>query len=194
MSVKIRRRSAAVSLSAVVLTGGLMACEPKPAEQPMKVFASASDCATAGQDWNTCNTQSAAAQAEHEKTAPRFANREDCIAQTGGECQENQRLGTGGHSVFLPIMAGFMMGQMMNRGFVGHPVYNGRDGLYSGNTRVYQPDQRNGGGGSGGASNARSLPKQISAPVDSRGEISRSGSARRGGFGRASGFRGGAGE
>jgi len=203
MSARIRRRSAAVSLSAVMLGGSLAACEPKPvdppaSEQTMKVYASADECASSGGDWNTCNSSAAAAAAEHVRTAPQFASQADCNRETGGECA--QHVTSGGSHIFLPLMAGFMMGQMMNRGYVAHPIYGGRDGgYYSGQTRVAdgpdfrRPDQDRSGGGSGGGgggANARSLPREVAAPVDSRGEIARSGSTKRGGFGRTSSYRG----
>ncbi|RZJ86731.1 MAG: DUF1190 domain-containing protein [Brevundimonas sp.] len=195
MSAKIRRRSAAISLSAVVLSGGVAACQPQAVEQKMKVYASADECASSGENWNTCNTTAKAAEAEHLRTAPQFASQDDCIRETGEACREHAT-GTGGH-IFLPLMAGFMMGQMMNRGYVGHPLYHGRDGgFYSGNTRVWDPpprqDDRQGGGGGGGAGGAyaRQTPREISAPLDAKGEVARPGAARRGGFGRTSGFRG----
>ena len=39
MSIRIRRRSAAIGLTALSLTGGLAACGEKAVDTPMKVYA-----------------------------------------------------------------------------------------------------------------------------------------------------------
>ena len=192
MTNRIRRRSAAIGLTALSLTGGLVACGEPATDTPMKVYATADACQQSGQDWNTCNTSLQQAQAEHLRTAPQFASREDCRRQTGEDCDEHA-MSDGSHSVFLPLMAGFMLGQMMGgRGFVSHPVYYGQGGgLYSGQTPVSpRDDRRQASGGAGGAT-GRALPSEVRAPLNAKGSVS---SVTRGGFGRTSSAHGGAGE
>src|SRR4051812_4095340 len=108
MTIRIRRRSAAIGLSALTLSGGLAACGDGAKDTPMKVYASAEACQQSGQDWNTCNTSYQQAQAEQLKTAPRYKTREECLRETDGDCAETP--GSGGGSMFMPLMTGFMLG------------------------------------------------------------------------------------
>jgi uncharacterized protein YgiB involved in biofilm formation len=196
MSIRIRRRSAVIGLSALTLTGGLAACGEQAKDTPMKVYASAQDCQTTGTDWNTCNTAYQQASAEHLKSAPRYKTRQECLAETNGDCTELSD--HGGTPVFLPLMAGFMLGQMIGGPrYVSHPIYGGRDGgFYSNGVRVdpRQDDRRSSGGGGSGAAGAfggRSLPREVNAPMTSEGRMSSSRGVMRGGFGRAFGAHGG---
>jgi uncharacterized protein YgiB involved in biofilm formation len=200
MTIRTRRRSAAIGLSALTLTGGLVACD-QAKDTPMKVYASAQDCQTAGTEWNTCNTAYQQASAEHLKSAPRYQTREECLKQTDGDCSEISDRGS--TPMFMPLMAGFMMGQMLSGPrYVSHPIYGGRDGgFYSGGVRVdpRQDNQRQGGGSggsgaAGGLFSRRALPSEVSAPMTSEGRMSSSRGVMRGGFGRAFGGHGGGGE
>ena len=194
MSNPVRRRSAAIGLSALTLTGGLAACGDKASDTPMKVYASPSACQASGTDWNTCNTSYQQAAAEHLKSAPRYKTRQECLAETGSDCTEVSDNGSA--PVFLPLMTGFMLGQMLSGPrYVSHPIYAGRDGFYSGTARVdpcrYNPRAPgcgaggSWGGGSGGSGWFRSggLPSEVSAPLNSSGAVSASRGIMRGGFG-----------
>jgi uncharacterized protein YgiB involved in biofilm formation len=206
MSIPIRRRSVAIGLSALTLTGGLAACGDKAADTPMKVYASPTACQASGTDWNTCNTSYQQAAAEHLRTAPQFKTKAECEQQTGGDCDQHA-MSDGSPPVFLPLMAGFMLGQMLSGPrFVSHPLYAGRDGFYSGSARV-DPCRYNSrapgcgaggswGGGSGGAGwfRSSSLPSEVSAPLNSAGGVGASRGIMRGGFGGGEGGHGGGGE
>jgi uncharacterized protein YgiB involved in biofilm formation len=156
-----RRRSVYVGFSVLSLSAALAGCD-RP-EQP-KVYSSVTDC-RAEHPGQACDDAWKASVGEHDSTAPRFTQKEQCEAQYGvGHCESRQ----GG--VFMPLMAGFVLGQMMNRnqygygggGYIGHPV-------------MFAP-----GGG-------------YRAPAFREGEsfFTRSGGVSRGGFGSTAAFRGG---
>ncbi len=180
-----RRRRSVLLLSALTVSAGVAACEQQQAvqEQPMKVYASASECA-AEQDWGVCETGFAKAKAEHDATAPKFATRAECEAALGPEACEERRTSTG--SVFMPLMMGMMMGRMMS-GSAAYPIYNDRNGAaYSGGTRVAGADPRY-------ANGARAAgPRTVSAPVTAGGALAPA-STTRGGFGQTTSYRGSAG-
>lgn len=157
-----RRRSVYVGFSALSLSAALAGCD-RP-EQP-KVYGSVADC-RAEHPGQACDDAWQASVGEHDQTAPRFTQKEQCEAQYGvGHCESRE----GG--IFMPLMAGFVLGQMMHNnnqygygggGYVGHPVFFSRGGGYS-------------------------------APAFREGEsfFTRSGGISRGGFGSTAGFRGG---
>lgn len=128
---------------------------------------------------------------EHRRTAPRYDAIAVCEEQHGeGNCQA---AGGGGGSVFLPLFAGYMIGNMLNNGNRGayraRPLVSGKSGGYlttDGRTRV------NGLGGMTRLS-SRSLtttpPTTFNKPPMTRAAVS-----ARGGFGSArtgGSFRGG---
>lgn len=98
-----------------------------------------------------CRQALADARQEHLKTAPAFANREECEAQFGADnCApkseiavpnasgtpnlsapqgsgETQQQASSGGSWFMPIMMGYMMGRMMGGGMGAQAVYRDTD-------------------------------------------------------------------
>ena len=88
---------------------------------------------------NLCETTFAQAQQEAIETAPRFATREDCVAEFGESgcqiapvTQENATAQSSG-SMWMPLMAGFLFGRMMS-GFNAHkPLYSPQSGPGKGN-------------------------------------------------------------
>lgn len=154
------KRSASLRL---VLMGGaalsLSACGEEPVE--VGVFETVEQCTVMGYGQSACETAIAAAMREHVQSAPRYATKADCEAefgrcesgpvasagntpptQTPGPDQMAQS-GGGFGSFFMPMMAGYMMGQMMGgRGATAQPLYRpmgetarqaGGTGLYAGN-------------------------------------------------------------
>ena len=155
-----RRRSAYVGFSILTLSAaGLAGCE-RHEEQP-KVYSSVAEC-KAEHPGQACDAAWQASVGEHDQTAPRYTQKQECEQQYGvGHCETHQ----GGF--FMPMMAGFMIGQMMNGGgygnrYVGHPVFFAPGGGYR-------------------------------TPAFSAGEsmFTRSGMTTRGGFGQTAGMRGG---
>lgn len=157
-----RRRSAYVSFSALTLSATALAgCEQRP--DPPKVYSSVAECQSE-HPGQACNDAWQASVGEHDSTAPHYTRKEECEAQYGyGHCEDR-----GGF--FMPLMAGFILGQMMNHnngygyggGYVGHPVFFSPGGGYR-------------------------------APIVPAGEsvFTRSGGVSRGGFGQTAALRGG---
>lgn len=100
---------------------------PQPGEE--RLYPNAQACIASG-DFSTadCNAAFAAALEEHQKSAPSFASREECAQQYGdGSCTEVTSSSTdsqtqGGHSSFMPFMAGMLMGRAFNNGYA-RPAY-----------------------------------------------------------------------
>jgi uncharacterized protein YgiB involved in biofilm formation len=164
-----RRRSLYVGLSAITLSATLAGCGR---DDPPKVYASVQDC-KAEHPAQACQDAWQASVGEQQSTAPQYSQKAQCEAQYGvGHCETR----TGEHgSFFMPMMAGFMIGQMMNQrrdngyyggGYIGHPV-------------AYAP-----GGG------YRAPPPREGESFYGRG----GGFTSRGGFGETAGSRGGFGE
>ena len=76
------------------------------------------------------------AREDHARTAPRFSSAEDCRAATGADCMALDASGTSrtpdtpwastAASVFIPVMAGVMIGRALSDGTRGAlPVYAG---------------------------------------------------------------------
>lgn len=135
------KRSRSLQVTSLMATVGfsLSACgspqsapapAPEPAE-PALAYTSIDDCKTADVVPDAeCETAYAAAQAEAERTAPRYASRAECEGQWGPE--QCRPLNTGGGSFFGPLATGFIIGQMMNGGYRGGgPLYRDREGEYS---------------------------------------------------------------
>ncbi|PLV60804.1 DUF1190 family protein [Erwinia sp. E602] len=113
----------ALAVTAVIMLAG---CEQ--ADETVSMYQNADDCSKANPGQGAqCTTAFNQAKVEAEKTAPKYASREDCVAEFGeGQCQqtapaqagvgttnaENQSSG----SFWMPLMAGYMMGRMMSGG------------------------------------------------------------------------------
>lgn len=95
-----------------------------------------------------CETTFAQAQQEAIETAPRFATREDCVAEFGESgCQvapvdpNNAQAQQSSGSFWMPLMAGFLFGKMMS-GFNAHkPLYSPQNGPNQG--KFYGADGKN---------------------------------------------------
>ena len=158
-----RRRSAYVGFSILTLSAAALAGCERHDDQP-KVYSSVADC-RAEHPGQACDTAWQASVGEHDQTAPHYTRKEECEAQYGvGHCESRE-----GGGFFMPMMAGFVLGQMMHGGgygygggYVGHPVFFSAGGGYR-------------------------------APVFGAGEsmFTRGGGVTRGGFGATAGFRGG---
>lgn len=127
-----------------------------------------------------CEAGHAAALATHAEAAPRYESAALCEEEHGEPCQEEVR--PGGTPVFLPLMAGYMLGRM---------------GSGAGATAVSQPVYRTATGGAatlGGtalaSADARTTvrPDAFRAPAATVGQppLTRATVAARGGFGAVS--------
>lgn len=186
-----RSRSVRLALLGTVGLVGLAGCDDSPVASEGQFFRDASECRKV-LDAATCESQFAAAKEQHVKSAPRFATKQQCEAQFGAEnCtdaatyetaqapagqapagqtpagQGQQTAQSGSGSFFMPLMLGYLGGQMMSRmGQSAQPVY--RDA----SNRAYTA------GGAAGAT-----PRSIGSWNPSSRSVAGVSSSQRGGFG-----------
>ena len=124
--------SASISLTACGAPPGVQQSEARPT--PALAYTSLSECKAADDISDAdCDANYQQAQAAAEKTSPRYATREQCEGEWGpSQCQTTQR---DGGSFFTPLLAGFVIGQVLGggggRAFGGGPLYRDRDNRYS---------------------------------------------------------------
>lgn len=109
-----RSKKAALVLTVPVATLLIAGCEK---EVQGMVYSSPEECGAGG--WNTeqCEAEYAKAKALHPQVAPKYVNKEECEADFGdGKCETAPQQTASGHSFFMPMMMGYLAGQMMNRG------------------------------------------------------------------------------
>lgn len=125
----------ALAVTAVFMLAG---CEQS--DESVSLYQNAGDCSSANPGKSEqCTTAFNNAKKEAEKTAPKYATREDCVAEFGeGQCQQTPAqagVGTTNNaesqqsgSFWMPLMAGYMMGRMMGGGFGGQqqPLFTSR--------------------------------------------------------------------
>jgi uncharacterized protein YgiB involved in biofilm formation len=146
-SPRRRSRLALGGIAAAGLGFGLSGCEDVPAE-PMR-FSSVEQCVSAGLEQPFCESTYSAALAQHRSTAPQYSGRDECEDEWGEYGCESAPVASGGQSVFTPLLAGFLVGQALNRrdavyygggGYYGSPIYRNRGGqavtLAPGNTNA----------------------------------------------------------
>lgn len=111
-----RSKKAALVLMVPVATLLLAGCGEER-EQAM-VFTDPSECSAAALNSAAqCEADYVAAQTLHPQVAPKYLNKEECEVDFGaGNCETAPQQTTSGGSVFMPMMMGYMMGQMFNRG------------------------------------------------------------------------------
>lgn len=126
----------AFAVTAVFMLAG---CEQS--DETVTLYQNADDCSAANPGKGAeCTTAFNNAQKEAERTAPKYATREDCVAEFGeGQCQqtpaqagvapENQAQTQSSGSFWMPLMAGYMMGRMMSggAGFQQQPVFTSKN-------------------------------------------------------------------
>jgi uncharacterized protein YgiB involved in biofilm formation len=112
----------ALAITAVFMLAG---CEKT--DETVSLYQNADDCSAATGKAAECTTAYNNALKEAERTAPKYASREDCVAEFGeGQCQqapaqagtapENQAQAQSSGSFWMPLMAGYMMGRLMGGG------------------------------------------------------------------------------
>jgi len=129
----------ALAVTAVFMLAG---CEQN--DETVSMYQNADDCSSANPGKSAeCTTTYNNALKEAERTAPKYASREDCVAEFGeGQCQptpaapaqagvatENQAQSQSSGSFWMPLMAGYMMGRMMGggAGFAQQPLFSSRN-------------------------------------------------------------------
>ncbi len=111
----------ALAASAIFALSG---CEQS--DQTVSMYQNADDCSRANPGQHgQCTTAYNNALKEAEKTAPKYATREDCVAEFGeNRCQQSSSASAGGGSVWMPLMAGYMMGRLLSGGFSQQPLFS----------------------------------------------------------------------
>ena len=173
MKASAPRRIALLGAASVMALAG---CQEERAE--VVVFDDPASCAASGVEAQVCAEQYAAAAAEHAETAPRYDALDVCEAEHGaGACIQDEQRG----SIFMPLMAGFLMGQMLSgRGFASRAMVPAAGAGYAttdGGTRAGSLSGR-------GTVGASALTTQATSTRNAA-PLTRSTVARSGGFGAA---------
>ncbi|EMH4163917.1 DUF1190 family protein [Pluralibacter gergoviae] len=122
----------ALAITAVFMLAG---CEKS--DETVSLYQNADDCSAANPGKSAeCTASYNNALKEAEKTAPKYASREDCIAEFGeGQCQQAPAQAGmsaenhSGGSFWMPLMAGYMMGRLMGggAGFQQQPLFSSKN-------------------------------------------------------------------
>lgn len=119
------------SIQLVAMGAGLMlvaGCEE--AKVDTAIFEDAQQCEANGISAEACQADLDRARAAHVQVAPKYTSQADCETDFGAaQCEVAPQKTTAGGSVFMPLMAGYMMGSMLNGNRVGaaQPLYRSRD-------------------------------------------------------------------
>lgn len=192
------KRSATIRLTLMSAAAAttLVGCgETPPATPP--AFSTVQDCVIGGFPESECRSAYEEAFRSHLERAPRFASRQECEAKVDVDsCVEAPVRAADGSTtnVFVPLMAGYLLGRMMNPpqqpqqggssggyysgGSRGTPIYRSRD--YPGSYRDGGNMQTSRSGG-GAVSTAPSRPANVNTTTVSRSGFGSSGSSFGGG-------------
>ena len=148
----------ALAVTAVFMLAG---CEKS--DETVSLYLNADDCSAATGNAAECKTAYTNALKEAERTAPKYASREDCVAEFGeGQCQQTPAQSSG--SFWMPLMAGYMMGRLMSggAGYQQQPLFSSKNPA----SPAYGQYTDASGKGYGAATPGRSVtvPKTAMAP------------------------------
>lgn len=102
----------------------LAACGEDGPPQDAKFFSNVQECSSVYSD-ASCREAEAQAQQALLQEAPRFSRKEECEAEFGvGNC-ETKESASGGGSFFMPLLMGYMMGNMLGGNRFSQPVFRG---------------------------------------------------------------------
>lgn len=161
-------------------------------------YESVDQCVASGKySRQACEQAITDARKEHQRLAPRFANRGDCEAEFGANACSAQpaESGSATASVFVPAMAGFLLANALGSGFRSQPLYRpcADEGNISNDPRCRRPGSAFSGGGAGsggrwlytaGSDRVASAPGEVSVWRGAFSGGSRgAGTLSRGGFG-----------
>ena len=147
-----RSRKAALIFMVPAATLVLQGCGAEKAVEA-QVFNTPDECAAFYNPPAQCQAAFAEAQALHPQVAPKYANKQECEADFGpGQCETAPQQHAQG-SFFMPMMMGFLAGQMLNRGGQAapqksvptQPLYKSRDDQSTYRTAGNQPVARQSG-------------------------------------------------
>ncbi len=160
----------ALAVSAVFM---LSACEQN--DETVSLYTNADECSKANPSQSEqCTIAYNNALKEAEKTAPKYATREDCVAEFGEQqcTQAPAQAGVGsqaeaqssGGSFWMPLMAGYMMGQLMgNRSAPSQPLFSSKSASSPANGKFVDATGKSYGPATAGG-RSMSVPKTAMAP------------------------------
>ncbi|ADU70679.1 DUF1190 family protein [Pantoea sp. At-9b] len=157
----------ALAVTAVFMLAG---CEQS--DETVSLYQNADDCSKANPSQSAqCTTAYNNALKEAERTAPKYATREDCVAEFGeNQCQQAPaQAGTNAEaqqsgSFWMPLMAGYMMGRMMGggAGFAQQPLFSPKTPNSPANGQFVDASGKNYGSATSGRT--MTVPKTAMAP------------------------------
>ena len=111
------KRSKKAALILMVPTATLLFTSCAQQSEPALVFNNQTECAASNLSTaEQCNAEFAAASALHSEVAPKYANLAECEADFGaGKCEGGRAENASSGGFFMPLMMGYMMGNMLNR-------------------------------------------------------------------------------
>ncbi|WP_159565732.1 DUF1190 family protein [Budvicia diplopodorum] len=172
-----RMAPVAIAVSAVFMLSG---CEQ--ADETVSLFQNADECKQSNPSMGEqCAIAYNKAQEEAVKTAPKYATQEECAAEFGesqctpvtpdqaGMSAQPQQSG----SMWMPLMAGYMMGRMMSGGYGQSPLFTSKAAGSPANGRFVDATGRNYGASTTGRSikvdKAALAPKPATTTTVTRG-------------------------
>jgi uncharacterized protein YgiB involved in biofilm formation len=162
-----RMAPVALAIGAVLMLSG---CEKT--DETVSLYQNADDCSRSNPSMSDqCTTAYHNALKEAEKTAPKYATREDCVAEFGeaqctqapaqaGMAAEPQSSG----SFWMPLMAGYMMGRIMGgSGYAQQPLFTSQNAASPANGKFVDATGKSYGPAAAGG-RTMTVPKTALAP------------------------------
>lgn len=120
---------------AFAVTAAFMLAGCEKSDETVQLYQNADDCSAANPGKSAeCTTAYNNALKEAERTAPKYATREDCVAEFGeDQCKQVNNTNTSQAtqqtgSMWMPLMAGYMMGRMMGGGMgAQQPLFSSKN-------------------------------------------------------------------
>lgn len=158
---------------ALAITTVFMLAGCEQADETVSMYQNSDDCSQANPGKSEhCTTAYHHAQQEAAKTAPKFASREDCVAEFGeNQCQQTPAQANvaaspsqSSTSFWMPMMAGYMMGRMMGGGssFISQPLFTSNNPASPANGKYVDASGRSYGTATPGR--RMSVPQKALAP------------------------------
>lgn len=119
------KRSSSIALIMISTSAlALSACDEPQVDA--EIYTSLGECARESQMSDAdCREGYLQARRQHGEVAPKYASREECVADFGeNNCETSSYRTEQGGSVFMPLMMGYMMGRVLSGGSVApQPLY-----------------------------------------------------------------------
>ncbi|EOC6624399.1 DUF1190 family protein [Cronobacter sakazakii] len=156
---------------AFAVTAAFMLAGCEKSDETVQLYQNADDCSAANPGKSAeCTTAYNNALKEAERTAPKYATREDCVAEFGeDQCKQVNNTNTSQATqqtgnMWMPLMAGYMMGRLMGggMGFAQQPLFSSRNPASPAYGKYTDASGRNYGAAQPGRT--MTVPKSAMAP------------------------------